>query len=81
MKKINKENGDTIFDPAMRTFFILATIAAIYYLVLWTAYYTFKLKLNFVSMSPLMWHAHEMLFGYTAAVIAGFLLTIERYWS
>ncbi len=81
MKKIDKENRDTIFDPAMRTFFILATIAAIYYLVLWTAYYTFKLKLNFASMSPLMWHAHEMLFGYSAAVIAGFLLTIERYWS
>ena len=26
-----------------------------------------------------MWHAHEMLFGYTIAVIAGFLLTIEKY--
>ena len=27
------------------------------------------------------WHAHEMLFGYTAAVIAGFLLTAARNWS
>ena len=27
------------------------------------------------------WHAHEMIFGYTAAVIAGFLLTAVRNWT
>jgi uncharacterized protein involved in response to NO len=27
------------------------------------------------------WHAHEMLFGYTGAVIAGFLLTAVRNWT
>ncbi|WP_236786667.1 NnrS family protein [Allochromatium tepidum] len=27
------------------------------------------------------WHAHEMLFGYLAAVIAGFLLTAVRNWT
>jgi uncharacterized protein involved in response to NO len=27
------------------------------------------------------WHAHEMLFGYVAAVIAGFLLTAVRNWT
>jgi uncharacterized protein involved in response to NO len=81
VKRIDRDEKDTIFDPGMRTFFILAVIAAIYYLALWTAYYTFKIRLNFVSMSPLMWHAHEMIFGYSVAIIAGFLLTIERYWS
>ena len=29
----------------------------------------------------LVWHSHEMLFGYTAAVIAGFLLTAVRNWT
>jgi len=28
-----------------------------------------------------VWHGHEMLFGYTAAVIAGFLLTAVRNWT
>jgi len=28
-----------------------------------------------------MWHAHEMLFGYAVAVIAGFLLTAVRNWT
>jgi uncharacterized protein involved in response to NO len=27
------------------------------------------------------WHSHEMLFGYSAAVIAGFLLTAVRNWT
>ena len=28
-----------------------------------------------------MWHVHEMVFGYTAAVIAGFLMTAVRNWT
>ena len=28
-----------------------------------------------------VWHAHEMLFGYTTAVVAGFLLTAVRNWT
>lgn len=48
-------------------------------MTLWTAFYTFKLRLNFENISPTMWHAHEMLFGYAIAVLAGFMLTIEKY--
>ena len=29
----------------------------------------------------MLWHAHEMLFGYAFAVIAGFLLTAVRVWT
>lgn len=29
----------------------------------------------------LAWHAHEMIFGYTAAVVAGFLLTMVPNWT
>ena len=69
----------SIFESAYRPFFILATVSALFNMTLWTAFYTFKLRLNFENISPTMWHAHEMLFGYTIAVIAGFLLTIEKY--
>ena len=69
----------SIFESAYRPFFILATVSSLFYMTLWTAFYTFKIRLNFENISPTMWHAHEMLFGYTIAVIAGFLLTIEKY--
>jgi uncharacterized protein involved in response to NO len=82
MKRItrNDNQGFSIFESAFRPFFILAGISSLFYMIIWTAYYSFKLNLSFQSISPTMWHAHEMLFGYTAAVIAGFLLTVEKYW-
>jgi uncharacterized protein involved in response to NO len=32
-------------------------------------------------LPDMAWHAHEMLFGFAAAVIAGFLLTAARNWT
>ncbi len=32
-------------------------------------------------LTPLLWHAHEMLFGFAAAVIVGFLLTAGKAWT
>ena len=33
------------------------------------------------TMPPLLWHAHEMLFGFAVAVIVGFLLTAGKAWT
>jgi uncharacterized protein involved in response to NO len=33
------------------------------------------------SYGPVAWHAHEMLFGYTAAALTGFLLTTIPNWT
>ncbi len=33
------------------------------------------------AVDPVTWHAHEMVFGYALAVIAGFLLTAVRNWT
>ncbi len=30
---------------------------------------------------PMLWHAHEMLFGFAVAVIVGFLLTAGKSWT
>jgi uncharacterized protein involved in response to NO len=32
-------------------------------------------------MTPFQWHAHEMIYGFSLAVIAGFLLTAARNWT
>jgi uncharacterized protein involved in response to NO len=33
------------------------------------------------GVAPLYWHAHEMLFGFAFAVVAGFLLTAGKAWT
>lgn len=34
-----------------------------------------------LAPAPLLWHAHEMIFGFAAAVIAGVLLTAGKVWA
>lgn len=33
------------------------------------------------SLTPLLWHAHEMIFGFAAAIMIGFLFTAARQWT
>jgi uncharacterized protein involved in response to NO len=64
-----------------RPFFLLAASFAILSMLLWIALYSFAwhgLPAQYPSMT---WHAHEMLFGYLLAVVAGFLLTAVKNWT
>jgi uncharacterized protein involved in response to NO len=33
------------------------------------------------AVAPLLWHAHEMLFGFAVAIIVGFLMTAGKAWT
>jgi uncharacterized protein involved in response to NO len=63
-----------------RPFFLGAGASAVVLMSLWLAMLS-----GFVPTEGYYgvvdWHAHEMLFGYAAAVIAGFLLTAVRNWT
>lgn len=63
-----------------RPFFLLAAIFAALAVPLWLVTYMGALALPSPLPAPL-WHGHEMLFGYGAAVLAGFLLTATPGWS
>ena len=54
---------------------------AVLFMILWTASYSFGWAHNFPRMSSIHWHAHEMLYDYAMAVIAGFLLTAVCNWA
>jgi uncharacterized protein involved in response to NO len=63
-----------------RPFFLLAGLFATLVVPLWLVVFTGLVRLP-TSVPPSMWHAHEMVFGFTGAVIAGFLLTAVRNWT
>lgn len=63
-----------------RPFFLAAGLLAVLSLLLWLAV-LFGLIRAPSYLPGIDWHAHEMLFGYAAAVLAGFLLTAVRNWS
>ncbi len=62
-----------------RPFYLLAAIFASLSIGLWGAQAAGWLTTPYLS-GPL-WHAHEMIFGFTLAVMTGFLFTAVRNWT
>ena len=72
--------GPAIFSYGFRPFFLGATIFATGVIPIWILVFYGKLDLN-STFPPVDWHIHEMLFGYAAAVVAGFLFTAIPNWT
>lgn len=73
--------GQSLWLRGFRPFFLGAALVAVLSMVMWLSIYLFQLPLNFPGISIFQWHAHEMIYGYTMAVIAGFLLTAAWNWT
>lgn len=73
--------GAALFALGFRPFFIGAAILALISMGLWVGLWRFGLPLQFSLLSSSLWHAHELIYGYAMAVIAGFLLTAVRNWT
>jgi uncharacterized protein involved in response to NO len=63
-----------------RPFFLAAALWSAIALALWIAMLATGATLP-SRFDPLAWHAHEMLFGFVMAAIAGFLLTAIPNWT
>ena len=69
-----------IFQKGFRPFFLLGGIAAVA-LVPWWAFHYDEPMTGDPGLSSISWHSHEMIFGFTAAILAGFLLTAVENWT
>ncbi len=68
------------FALGFRPFFLLAAAGGFMMMLVWIL--TLSLGYSWPGVANIIsWHRHEMLFGYTGAVIAGFLLTSVRNWT
>ena len=63
-----------------RPFYLGAATFAMLAIPAWIAALLYGVPVG-MSMPPLLWHAHDMLFGFAAAVIVGFLLTAGKAWT
>lgn len=69
-----------LWNLGFRPFYLVAGAFAAIALALWTAQFAGWLSGVGYLANP-YWHAHEMIFGYTVAVITGFLFTAVRNWT
>ena len=80
-KPSTPQPGIALFNLGFRPFFLGAGIFAILAIALWMGVYLFQLPLPITRISYFQWHAHEMIYGFSLAVIAGFLLTAVKNWT
>jgi len=72
--------GPTILSFGFRPFFFGAAAWAALAMALWIGMLAGSIDLP-MRLDPVSWHAHEFLFGYLGAVVAGFLLTAVPNWT
>lgn len=72
--------GFALFNLGFRPFYPLAALAAVTGVGLWALQLLGAMP-PAGTVSGMAWHAHEMVFGFAAAVIAGFLFTAARNWT
>ena len=71
---------DGFLSWGFRPFFLFAALWALFGMALWVPMLQGLLSLP-SAFDPVSWHAHEALFGYLGAVLAGFLLTAVPNWT
>ena len=70
-----------LFACGFRPFFLLAGFDALINMAIWLAAYHDPGFWPIRAFPAMYWHAHEMLFGFAGAAIAGFLLTAVPGWT
>lgn len=67
------------WNLGFRPFFLLGAIWSCVHMILWIAFQSGGLDLHLSD--PVLWHSHEMIFGFASAIVAGFLLTASQNWT
>lgn len=78
--KRRADEGPILLQYSFRPFFMFAGMWAALAVPLWLATFAgFPLIPD--SIDPLIWHQHEMLYGFAASAITGFILTAIPNWT
>ena len=77
--RMNAEAKFALWHLGFRPFYLLASSFAALSVLFWVGQYAGYLPATYLRTPA--WHGHEMLYGYTLAVVTGFLLTAVRNWT
>ncbi len=72
--------GPAVLSYGFRPFFLLAGIQALWVGLVWSGHLV-GWSLLPAGWPPVVWHGHELVFGYGSAALAGFLLTAIPNWT
>ena len=82
MSKPDKnQTGIAVWQTGFRPFFLGAATWSIISMMIWFGLLNLNWQFSMSGLAGVHWHAHEMIYGYTIAVVAGFLLTAVPKWT
>jgi len=64
-----------------RPFFLLGALYSVINIFIWGGFYAGLIEPPTIFSDPISWHAHEMIYGFSLAIVAGFLLTAVANWT
>ena len=78
--------GPIVLSEGFRFFFLAAAIFSAFSMIVWLGWLAIHAAQGMLMHVPFAappheWHAHEMIFGFGACVVAGFLLTAVPSWT
>jgi uncharacterized protein involved in response to NO len=81
-----KQSNSFIWDSpfwgrGFRPFFMLGSLYTLLSIGLWGLFYAGIYTPPDFYLDPVSWHAHEMIYGFAMAIVAGFLLTAVANWT
>ncbi|MFN8576477.1 MAG: NnrS family protein [Candidatus Sericytochromatia bacterium] len=75
----NNKKYLAIWGLSFRPFFLFGAISSIVLMFIWLGFQ--RSWFNLVGYyNPVIWHAHEMIYGFSASIIIGFLFTASANW-
>ncbi|PKG74145.1 NnrS family protein [Shewanella sp. GutCb] len=80
--KLTKLASQPLWDLAFRPWFLAAALSSVVSITVWILFLHGQfLGLATAGLSPVIWHIHEMLFGFGATIAVAFLLTAAQTWT
>lgn len=71
----------SLLSMAFRPLFLLASIVSVCVLLMWLGLLSGALLTVGPNLTAVVWHSHEMVYGFAATVAVGFLLTAVQTWT
>src|SRR5262249_41838545 len=78
--RYRRTTGPALLSAGFRPFFLLGALWSPLAILIWLPAFAGEYQIPTI-FPPVTWHVHEMVFGYGAAVVAGFLLTAIPNWT
>jgi len=79
-EQVRSYPGIALLSRGFRPSFLVGAIWSALVVAIWLPLLAGSLSLP-IALSPIEWHAHELLYGYLPAIAAGFLLTAVPNWT